>query len=233
MRVVLRLAGPGVVVSALFISVASFGQDQRFLARNDTFVANDPLRGQLLAAGKPGATIALARERVAGILQSQNSCSSWFKEIDPDAAAIFASLKFVIDANGPQNVVSLRSESGEMLFKQPYSAKAWEYGGGSSVVILNANGAFFVRTAFVLRQENAGSSLYRSGWRYLRVGSYAGDTLAAQMAILLHELGHVVGRLPDDSDEWSGQSGRNTTELLRFCHNQINAAARIPPHPTP
>jgi hypothetical protein len=120
-----------------------------------------------------------------------------------------------------------------MLFKQPYSARALENAGRSSVVTLNANGPFFARTTRVFQSEIPGSLPRPSGWRALQVGSYGGDTLSAQITILLHELGHVVGRLPDDSDELSGQSGRNTAEVLRFCRAQIKAAPGSLPHSGP
>ena len=218
MRFALRLAGPGVFVCAAFISGISFAQDY-------TLVTDDPIRAQLLTMGKPGLTVALARDHVIEILESKNSCSAWFQEVDPNAASTFASLKFVIETNGPQAVLGLRAHSGEMLLKHPYAARALENAGGNSVVVLNAKGAFFVRVAAVLWQEDMSGLFHASGWRYLRVGSYRGDTLAAQITILLHELGHVVGRLPDDSDELSGQSERNTAEVLRFCRAQIKAAS--------
>ena len=224
MRFVLRLAGPGVFLCAPFISGASFAQTY-------TFVTNDPTREQLLAMGKSGLTVAHARDRVIEILQSRNSCSDWFQEVDPNAASTFASLKFIIDTDGPKEVVGLQSYSGEMLWKHPYSARALENAGANSIVALNAKGAFFVRVAPALRQENNSNWFRPSGSCYLLVGSYPGDTLAAQITILLHELGHVVGRLPDDSPELSGKSGRNTAEVLRFCHKQIKAAAGGPVRP--
>jgi hypothetical protein len=217
MRFALRLAGPGVFVCAAFISGISFAQDY-------TFVTNDPIRVQLLTLGKPGLTVALARDDVIQILQSNNSCSAWFQEVDPNAASTFASLKFIIETNGPQEVLGVRSHSGEMLLKHPYSARAMQNAGRNSIVVLNAKGAFFVPFAVVLWQQDMSSAFHPSGWRYLLVGAYRGDTLAAQITILLHELGHVVGRLPDDSDELRGQSGRNTAEVLRFCRAQIRAA---------
>jgi predicted HD phosphohydrolase len=58
------------------------------------------------------------------------------------------------------------------------------------------------------------------------VGSYSGNTAEAQIAILLHELGHIVGRLPDDSDSWDGRSSQNTLEILSHCKPEIRAAAR-------
>jgi hypothetical protein len=217
MRFALNLAGAGVFVCAAFISGVSFAQ-------NDTFATNDPIRAQLLTMGKPGLTVALARDHVIKILQSKNSCSAWYQEVDPNAASTFASLKFVIETNGPHAVLGLRSHSVEMLLKHPYAARSLENAGGNSIIVLNAKGAFFVRVATVLWQEDMGSLFHPSGWRYLLVGSYRGDTLAAQTTILLHELGHVIGRLPDDSDELSGQSERNTAEVLRFCRAQIKAA---------
>jgi hypothetical protein len=225
-RFALRLAGPGVLVCATVISNVSFAQ-------NYTFITNDPIRAQLLTMGKRGLTVALARDHVIEILQSQNSCSDWFQSVDPNPPATFASVKFVIEANGPKEILGLRSESGRMLFKHPYSARARENANGNSVVVLNAKGAFFVRDTVVLQQENMGGFFRQVGRRDLLIGPYLGDTLAAQMTILLHELGHVVGHIPDDSDELSGQSGRNTAEVLRFCRNQINAAVRKPLHSGP
>jgi hypothetical protein len=225
MRFALRLAGPGVLACAALISNVSFAQ-------NYSFITNDPIRTQLLTMGKPGLTVARARDHVIEILQSKNSCSGWFQDVDPNAASTFASVKFIIEADpdGPQGVLTLRSRSGEILFQHPYSARALENGGANSIVVLNAKGAFFVRGAVVLQRENPGSFFRPAGWSYLRVGPYVGDTLAAQITILLHELAHVVGRIPDDSDELSGQSGRNTAEVLRFCRVQIKAAAHNPHH---
>ena len=226
MRFALRLAGPGVFLCAALIPNVSFAQ-------NYTFITNDPIRAQLLTMGKPGLTVAQARDQVIEILQSKNSCSAWFQEVDAKAAGTFASLKFIIDANGPQGVLDLRSHSGEMLLKHPYAAAVFVNGEGKFIVILNAKGPSFVRSTVVLRQENDGSFFRPSGSRYLLIGSYVGDTLAAQMTILLHELGHVVGRLPDEADELSGQSDRNTAEVLRFCRKQINSAVRSPLHSGP
>jgi hypothetical protein len=176
--------------------------------------------------GKPGLAVALARDKVSEILQSENSCSAWFRKADPNATATFASLKFVIDPKGPQYILGWRTDTGVTLFKHPYSASAWEGAGANSVVKLNANGPFFVRGSVVMWQANAGGFRYAIGWHMLQVGSYAGNTLAAQITTLLHEFGHVVGRIPEDTDELSGQSGRNTQEVIHYCHAQIKAAER-------
>jgi len=85
MRFTLRLARACVLTCAAFISNVSFARDQ--------FVTNDPVRQQLLAMGKRGLAVSQARDHVIEILQSQNSCSAWFQEVDPNTAYTFASLK--------------------------------------------------------------------------------------------------------------------------------------------
>ena len=200
-------------------------------AQNPSYFS-DPVRTELAAMGKPGLVVALARDKVNEILQSENACSAWFQKADARAAATFASLKFVIDTKGPRYIEGWRTEKGEVLFKHPYSASAVEGTGRNALVTLNANGPFFVRTGLVEWQESGGFH-YVLGRRVLVVGPYFGDTLDAQITTLLHEFGHVIGRIPDDSDELSGLSGRNTEQVVHFCHAQIKAAARHPGRSAP
>jgi hypothetical protein len=40
----------------------------------------------------------------------------------------------------------------------------------------------------------------------LTISSYHRDTPEAQITILLHELEHIIGRLPEDDDSWDGRS---------------------------
>jgi hypothetical protein len=184
-----------------------------------------PVHLRLLTLGPRGLLIAQARQHVLVILAGENSCSAWFRETDPNAAAIFDSLDFSLD-DGPKDVLLLKSASGELLFKHPYSAGVPENAGDHATVLLNANGAFFINAANILRRDS-GPGLARFGGRHeLRVGPYPGNTLAARITTLLHELGHVIGRLPDDSDELSGLSVQNTERVLHACHNEIKATAR-------
>ena len=60
----------------------------------------------------------------------------------------------------------------------------------------------------------------RPAWHWLNVGFYDGDTPEARVAILLHELGHIIGRLPEDNDSWDGESSRNTMEVLQHCKSR-------------
>src|ERR1700693_1994947 len=63
----------------------------------------------------------------------------------------------------------------------------------------------------------------------LTISSYNGNTPEAQITILLHELGHLIGRLPEDDDSWDGRSLRNTSDVSRHCKSETRAAARKGP----
>ncbi len=186
-------------------------------------VPADPIRLRLLDMGARGLAIERAREHVLAILRADNSCSAWFREANSDAADIFESLNFRL-ADGPKDILEFKS-SGEILFQHPYSARVEENAGPNATILLNARGAFFVKTADVFERQTDGGLLRPAGLRELRIDSYAGGTLSAQMTTLLHELGHVIGRLPDDSDESSGLSMQNTTRVLHACRAEINASA--------
>jgi len=71
--------------------------------------------------------------------------------------------------------------------------------------------------------------LQPGGNRLLVVSSYNGNTPEAQITILLHELGHIIGRLPEDDDSWDGRSFRNTSEVSRHCKSETRAAAHNRP----
>ena len=181
---------------------------------------------RLLVFGTRGLLIEQARQHVLAILAAHNSCSGWFRKADPNVAATFESLNFYLD-DGPKDILILKSTSGEVLFKHPYSAAVPENAGHDATIALNANGAFFTRAAYLRRYSDRGLASVE-GRRELRVGPYPGNTLPARITTLLHELGHAVGRLPDDSDELSGLSEQNTQRVLDACHAEIKASAHQP-----
>jgi hypothetical protein len=181
---------------------------------------------QLLAMGKRGATIARIREQVLEILQDRNACAAWYQEVDADPAATFRSLKFVLDEKGPPFVQSTRVGRDGLRFKHPYVASAFQNAGPNSTIQLNANGAFFNHSSAVFEESPNGGPARPEGMRTLRVDYYAGDTTEAQLTAMLHELGHIVGRIPEDSDSFDGLSARNTAEVLRYCRPEIQAMAR-------
>lgn len=184
---------------------------------------------ELSTLGRQGGTIARARGQVLDILQHGNACPAWFQEADPDATEVFRSLHFEMEMRGPSYVYGIRDGHGGQSFKHPWGAESTQYGGSNSTILLNANGPFFNRTAIVMQLDSRGWPSRPDGMRLLTVSSYQGNTPEAQITILLHELGHVIGRLPEDADSWDGQSSRNTVEVLRHCKTEIYAATHISP----
>jgi hypothetical protein len=190
--------------------------------------ANDEERTQmlLLALGRRGETIARIRQQVLEILQNRNACSAWYQEVDADPAATFRSLMFVLDEKGSPYVYSLRDSQDARHFKHPYVASAIENAGRNSAIQLNVNGAFFNHSSSVMEEPPDGGPARPLGMRTLWVDSYPGATPEAQLTAMLHELGHIVGRIPEDTDSLDGQSARNTAEVLRYCRPEIQAMAR-------
>lgn len=187
---------------------------------------DERIEARLHAMGKRGATIAEVRHQVLEILQSRNACSAWYQEVDADPAGTFRSLEFLLDENGPLYIQSMKdSEVGRRL-KHPYVARAYENSGRNATIQLNVNGAFFNGATEVVEPYPGGGPLLRRGLHALSVASYSGNTSAAQVTAMLHELGHIVGRIPEDNDSWDGLSSRNTVEVLRYCRPEIDAVAR-------
>jgi len=213
-----------VIAAAVFSSTILFAP-----SRSDTALRSNQDERVLLelsALGKHGETIARAREQVLRILQHDNACTAWFRESDHDPAEVFQSLHFELESNGPSRIYGRRNFEGTQFFKHPWAARSMEYAGRDSIIQLNANGPFFNRTSLAMQLE-PGGMLARPGGNYtLTVSRYYGDTPEAQITILLHELGHIIGRLPADDDSWDGRSTRNTSEVSRHCKAETIAAAR-------
>jgi hypothetical protein len=190
----------------------------------------DRVQMQLLALGRRGETIARIRQQILEILQNRNACSAWYQGVDADPAATFQSLVFVLDQKGSPFVYSLRDDQDARHFKHPYVASAIENAGRNSAIQLNVNGAFFNRSSSVLEEPLDGGPARPVGMRTLRVDSYPGATPEAQLTAMLHELAHIVGRIPEDTDSLDGQSERNTAEVLHYCRPEIQAMARKKSH---
>jgi len=184
---------------------------------------------ELSALGKRGETIVRARKQVLDILQQGNACTAWFQQADPDAAEVFRSLHFELEMGEPRYVYGMRDSERGQILKHPWGAKSIENGGPNSTILLNASGPFFKRTSIVMQLDPRGVLAWPDGNRPLTVSSYDGNTPEAQITILLHELGHITGRLPEDDDSWDGRSSRNTSEVLRHCKAEIRAAAHHSP----
>jgi hypothetical protein len=213
-----RMIAGALLSCALFLSIPTLSEGKPDLDEGVVL--------ELSALGKQGEEIARARGQVLEILEQDNACTAWFKESDPDPAEVFRSLHFELERNGPSLIYGRRDPGRGLRFKHPWGAKSFERGGRNSVVLLNGNGPFFNRTSIVMQGDSGGTVARPSGSLLLSVSSYAGSTPQAQIVILLHELGHITERLPEDDDSWDGRSSRNTAEVLRHCKVETQAAAR-------
>ncbi len=218
------------VIAAAALAYILFASSPSYSASDPKFDGRVVL--QLSALGKQGDTIARAREQVLEILQQGNACTAWFQGADPDPAEVARSLRFALEMRGPSYIYGIRDSHGKQFFKHPWAAKSIENGGRDSTILLNANGPFFNRTSFVMQPGPIGMSVRPDGNRLLTISSYQGNTPEAQITILLHELGHIIGRLPEDSDSLDGRSSQNTSEVLRHCKTETRAAAHNSPRGT-
>ena len=194
-------------------------------ARSERAITDD-VSAELTALGERGEVISRVREQTFGVLDTENSCSAWFREVARDAAEVFQSLHYEIEKDGPGYVEHMRNTDGTNLFKHPWTARTTENSGHDSTIALNPSGAFFRTTLPLVDVDFRGDRECKAGGVHrLVIASYSGHSARAQITILLHELGHVVGRLPEDDDSWNGRSTRNTEEVLRHCKHEITAAA--------
>jgi hypothetical protein len=208
-----------VLAFVLFSPARSYSQSEGALSNEDGVAS------ELLSLGKKGEAIARARGQVLRILQQDNSCTAWFQEVDPDASEVFRSLHFEVEENGTSIVYGLRDQDHGLRFKHPWGARTIQYAGRNATIILNSNGAFFRRSSPILKPDLWGRTARPAGNLTLVISSYPGNTAKAQIAILLHELGHIIGRLPEDDDSWDGRSSQNTAEVVRHCKAETKAAA--------
>ncbi len=181
---------------------------------------------ELSALGARGDLIGHTREQTLQILQTENACAAWFQEVDPDAADVFRSLHYDLEENGTSDIYSITDKFGDVWFKYPWGARSIEYSGKDSFIQVNRNGPFFVRKSRVTSSDPMLRSASLDDWQLVRIGPYAGATPEARITIMLHELGHIIGRLPKDDNSSDGRSSRNTGEVLRHCKSEIHLIAR-------
>ena len=200
--------------------------------------AGDPIENELLSAGPEGLTMAAARQEVLQILREGSACSAWFAQGEEEPAIKFATLHLRADPGGEATIVADDSDGHGLLLREPYVARSQENVGRGSTITLNAHGAFFHLHAPAQLSTRAMISHFQSTPGLLRVSSYLGGSLKAQITTLLHEYAHVVGLLPIDSGlPGSAQlSTENTEVVLRHCRKQIEASPNrtivLPASPT-
>jgi hypothetical protein len=181
----------------------------------------DPVPDYLESLGKTGQKVLHARERVLGILQTENTCSAWFREKDPNPADTFRTLNYAVDRQGVAVVNVSRDSGPDYIYRDPYVASVGQDTGAFATITLNAGGAFFhaLTTSQIVSKD--GGLVTFAGPRSINIGPYSGNSGAAQTLTLLHEFGHVLNLLPVDFDNEGGKSVQNTTEVLRFCRSEI------------
>jgi len=176
--------------------------------------------------GKPGQKILRARDRVLEILQTENACSAWFREKDSNPAATFRTLSFAVDRKGEEFVLESGNPGDMTIFRNPYVARVFQGDGSYATITINMRGAFFSPMARVVEVQKERGPWSLLGARVLGVGPYAGDSMHAQILVLLHEFGHLVDLLPTDEGDQDGKSVQNTSEVLRFCRAEVESKAR-------
>jgi hypothetical protein len=195
------------------------------LAQLGCHAPRDLVQEDLETKGKPGQKILRARERVLEILQTENACSAWFREKDSNPADTFRTLSFEVDRKAEDFVLESRDADNMNIFRNPYVAKVFQGDGRYATITINTNGAFFSPMARVVEVWKGGGPVSHRGPRLTNVGPYAGDTMHAQVLVLLHEFGHVLDLLPADGNNVDGKSVQNTNEVLRFCRAEVESKA--------
>ena len=210
-----------VIVSVLLVPEAAYSQSP--LAEDNSFQL------ELAAMAKRGGTIRRVREQTLAILQTENACSAWFREANPEPSLVLRSLHYEIVVEKASFVFRIADGQGGKLTKHPWGARSTENGGRNSNVTLNGNGAFFNSFLPVMELDQSGTIGRPGGFHWLTIATFKGNTAEAQITILLHELGHIIGRLPEDDDSWDGRSSLNTKEVVRHCGEAIRVAAHESP----
>ena len=187
----------------------------------------DLAQEHLASMGKPGQKILRAREKVLEILQTESACSAWFREKDTNPADTFRTLNFEVDRHGEELILESKEPGDVTLFRNPYVAKVFQGDGRYATITIDAKGAFFSPIANVLEVWKDGPVTNRRP-RLTDVGPYAGDTMHAQVLVLLHEFGHVLDILPTDENDVDGKSVQNTNEVLRFCRREVESKNKRP-----
>ena len=187
---------------------------------------HDVVQEKLATLGKPGQKILRARDKILEILETENACTAWFHEKDANPAATFRTIGFTLDDKGQEYVLETPDNASREMLHFPYVAKVIPGEGAYSNVVINRNGGFFYPMVPVQkgRREPGGPGFLSQ--HALRVGSYWGDTLSAQVLALLHEFGHVIDRLPEDASDQGEQSAQNTNEVLRYCRAEIESSVK-------
>lgn len=90
------------------------------------------------------------------MLQTENACSAWFREAEPDPAGVFRSLHYELAQDGSTYVLHTIDLEGTNLYKHPWTARSTQNGGRNSVIQLNPSGPFFSTSSPVIDMDPSG-----------------------------------------------------------------------------
>jgi hypothetical protein len=127
------------------------------------------------------------------------------------AREIFEQVNFDI-YDGPAYVV--RNQDGTLT--HPTGAETTQGTGPDSEIRINRNGPFFRESAFIRGTSTT---------RFLNIGRFGGNTLQAQVTMILHEFAHNLNLIPSDSRN-PNRSVENTKSILDRCKEAINKAIK-------
>src|SRR5258708_36973167 len=126
--------------------------------------------------------LASSRNVVLTILQEENACSVWFRDVDPQVVSTFLSLNYHVEKNGPQHVIREKVAGGDWIEHGPYVARTIQAAGPGATVTINGNGAFFRDRGDIYRLEwPAGMAIETSDRRENDMWSDHSATLAAHI----------------------------------------------------
>src|SRR5882724_7467105 len=164
----------------------------RSIASSDSDTLVDPVEKELLDLGHFGEGIQNVRAEILGLLSEESSCSAWFRAAEPEAAAKFRSLRYVVDSAGPGEILKIQDGADGAVAMQPYVARTGQNVGQGSTITLNAHGAFFQELARVRTRNSPNDFTLDNKYRSLVVGNFPGGSPAARLLTLLHEFGHII-----------------------------------------
>lgn len=152
---------------------------------------------------------------VFSILREDNACSRFYG--GPPAAEVLNKLTRQLKPRYLDRSVALRMTGQTSVAVNHTSGFAYRLFEKAEI---NLNGPFY-KARVSLNETKA-----------MTIGNFTGNTREARVAILLHELGHMIKTpgndwvLPDDGND-PAVSNRNTFRVIAVCRDQIKGLGRI------
>jgi len=173
---------------------------------------------KILRRARKGSRNPASRKRLFGVVP----------EKDSNPADIFRTLSFEVDARETSLVQESKDPSNMILFRNPYVAKVFQGDGRYAKITIQHERGVFLSNCRRGRSLEGRRAFVPSCVALTNVGPYAGDTMHAQILVLLHEFGHVLDLLLQMSNNVDGKSVRHKrgSPVLRAESNPKGRRAR-------